>query len=215
MIKSIIFDFDGTILDTETASYRAWMSIYKRYGLRMSLKDWGRFVGTTNKEDNPYTFIKNNVADFALSENEVRSEMRQIASATIHYDQILPGVKELIFYAQNKNLKLGIATSSLRETVFHHLEKLNLQSVFDVVTTRDDVTTVKPDPELYLKTIEALKVNKNEVVAIEDSPNGALAAKRAGIICIVVPNQITKGLRFPEVDFIFESLEELDVSLLD
>ncbi|MEW9668397.1 HAD family hydrolase [Ammoniphilus sp. 3BR4] len=214
MIKAIIFDFDGTILDTETASYRAWMSLYERYGFTMGIEEWGKFIGTKNKEDNPYTFIKNNAPDFLWSEEETRFEVRKTVDSLMADKEILPGVKDLIAHAKKHNIKLGIASSSARETVLEHLRRLNLQMDFDVISTSDDVRKVKPDPELYLRTIAALKMKKNEVIAIEDSPNGAWSAVRAGIRCVVVPNQMTKNLQFPEVDCILESLADFDTRLL-
>jgi len=95
--------------------------------------------------------------------------------------------------------------------VNRNLDKFGLREHFDVVCTRDDVSTVKPDPALYLLALEKLDVGAGEAIAFEDSPNGILAAKRAGIFCIAVPNPLTERLSLDQADRRLKSLEEFDL----
>ena len=96
-------------------------------------------------------------------------------------------------------LKIGLATSSSRAWIDRHLDVIKLDSsVFDVICTSDDVKKVKPDPELYKQCLLKLDVEAYETIAFEDSPNGSLAAIRAGIPSVIVPNSVTENLIFHE-----------------
>jgi HAD superfamily hydrolase (TIGR01509 family) len=127
---------------------------------------------------------------------------------------ILPGVVSCISAAKDRGLKLAIASSSTRQWVTPNLVKFGLIDHFDVVCTRDFVAAIKPDPALYLLTLERLDVSAAEAIAFEDSPHGILAAKRAGLFCVAVPNQLTKGLPLDGADLRLNSLEEFDISRL-
>ena len=112
-------------------------------------------------------------------------------------------------------LKVGLASSSPHDWVDRYLAQLELTSWFDVVRCRDDVGDVgKPDPAVYLSAIDALGVEAQYGLALEDSPNGALAAKRAGLHCVVIPNQMTQGLIFGEVDHRLSSMTDMPLARL-
>ena len=92
--------------------------------------------------------------------------------------------------------------------------RLGLMEHFDAIKCANDVTNVKPDPELYLIALVALKVRASEAIALEDSPNGILAAKRAGLFCVAVPNPITVQLSLDHADLRLDSLAELPLEKL-
>jgi beta-phosphoglucomutase-like phosphatase (HAD superfamily) len=105
-----------------------------------------------------------------------------------------------------------VASSGTREWVEGHLAQRDLRRYFGVVRTSADVQRVKPDPELYLSALAALGVEPQHAVAIEDSHHGLLAAKRAGMKCVIAPNPITQGLDFSEADLVLQSLAEISLS---
>jgi putative hydrolase of the HAD superfamily len=121
---------------------------------------------------------------------------------------VRPGVLEVIAAAQRLGLRLGVASSSGREWVEGYLRLLGLRDHFEAIFTREDVVRVKPDPMLYTLTVNALGVQPEAAVAIEDSRNGMLAAKAAGLQCVVVPNEVTQQLYFPEADLQMKSLAD-------
>ena len=94
------------------------------------------------------------------------------------------------------------------------MERFDLRNVFEVIRCADDVTHTKPHPELYLSAASALGVSPSEAVAFEDSPNGALAANRAGVFCVVVPNPMTRHLSFETPDKTLSSLDEIPLASL-
>ena len=110
-----------------------------------------------------------------------------------------------------RDLKLAIASSSTQKWVTRNLRKFGLLDQFDAVCTRDYVAAVKPDPALYLLALERLGVTADEAIAFEDSPPGILAAKRAGLFCIAIPNQLTKDLLLDRADRRLSSLLEFDL----
>src|SRR5699024_6394485 len=98
-----------------------------------------------------------------------------------------PGVEDYLKAAKELNLKVGLASSSHYDWVSNHLKRLNLFDYFECIKTADDVEIVKPDPALYNEAAKCLGLDPNECLVFEDSANGALAAKRAGMSCVIVP----------------------------
>jgi HAD superfamily hydrolase (TIGR01509 family) len=129
-------------------------------------------------------------------------------------NNLLPGVVEHLDAAKASGFTVGVASSSTREWVSGHLARLGILDRFDCVRCRDDVTNVKPEPDLYLAVLECLGVGASDAIAIEDSPNGVLAAKRAGMRCVAIPNAITARLDLSQADLVLGSLAELTLAEL-
>ncbi len=108
--------------------------------------------------------------------------------------------------ARRLGLKIGLASSSSCRWVTGHLDRLELLPFFDAILARDDVQRTKPDPELYRKAVEALGVQPQEAVAFEDSHHGLVAARRAGLYCVAVPNDVTTSLRLDDADLQLTSM---------
>jgi len=124
---------------------------------------------------------------------------------------LLPGIASCVSSARTRGLKLAVASSSTHKWVTRNLERFDLLDQFDAVCTRDYVEAVKPDPALYLLALERLGVASAEAIAFEDSPNGILAAKRAGIFCVAIPNPLTRELSLDLADRRLASLEEFSL----
>jgi HAD superfamily hydrolase (TIGR01509 family) len=200
--KALIFDFDGLILDTESAQYHAWSEEYKTYGLALPLKKWVSCVGTDWNAFNPFKDLEEQATKlgkpFDMPSLKARKDAR--AAEIIHKLKPLPGVEALIRAARMAQCKLGVASSSKSVWVRGHLERMNLLDQFDAIKTADDVAKVKPAPDLYIACSEALGVAISETVALEDSPNGIKAAKAAGLYTIACPNAITRDLDLSAAD---------------
>jgi HAD superfamily hydrolase (TIGR01509 family) len=212
MIQALIFDFDGLILDTEWPDFRSWQETYQAYGCTLSRDEWSRWIGTLGLFD-PYARLDELVGR-PLERSEVRTLRRARFYALMENQQILPGVQTMIDAAQQNGLKLGIASSSPRSWVGGYLEPLGLASFFETMQCSDDVGTTKPDPAAYLAALQALGVTAQQAIALEDSPNGVLAAKRAGLYCVAVPNSMTRGLVFDQADLQVDSLADLSLDEL-
>jgi HAD superfamily hydrolase (TIGR01509 family) len=211
-IKALIFDFDGLILDTESPDYQSWQEIYQAYGGSLSFSEWARWIGTIGAFD-PYAYLEEQVGH-PIDRAAIRALRRARFAELVAGQPVLPGVREYIHRARSLGIKLGIASSSSREWILSHLGPLGLEAYFDSVSGSDDVERTKPDPGVYLAALSALEVKAHQAIALEDSPNGVLAAKRAGIYCVAVPNALTRQLLFDQADLQLASLADLPLEKL-
>ena len=106
------------------------------------------------------------------------------------------------------------ASSSSRNWVVGHLSQLGLLSYFDYIRCGDEVARKKPDPELYLAVLAALHIQAEQAIVLEDSPNGILAARRAGIFCVAVPNPLTSQLPLDHANLRLASLADMSLERL-
>jgi HAD superfamily hydrolase (TIGR01509 family) len=143
----------------------------------------------------------------ALNERRYAHEI-----ALIEAEELRPGIAEYLAAAREHGLKRAIVSSSNRAWVDMHLERLEEAAGWDAICTADrDPARAKPRPVLYLEALQLLGVAAEEAVAFEDSPNGVLAAKAAGIFCVAIPNEVTRELGLAEAgaDIVLDSLAEL------
>jgi HAD superfamily hydrolase (TIGR01509 family) len=196
MFKALIFDFDGLILDTETPEYEAWCDIYRDFGHELAASAWGQFVGGAGATDfNPVSHLETltgQKVDGAALEKRASAE----SLARIHRQPPLPGVVETLHEAKRLGLGLAIASSSPHWWVEGHLDRLGLKRHFEAFVCREDVPAgrTKPQPDLFLQALARLGLGPREALILEDSPNGVLAASRAGIPVVAIPNPMTARL---------------------
>lgn len=208
MLQAIVFDFDGTILDTETPDFQTWQEIFSRYGVELRLELWLQAVGGGTGEFAPHDHLES-LLGREIDREGLRRERRKRYMALIQAQPIMSGVLELIGAAERRGLRLAVASSSDREWVESHLKRLGLRERFAAVVTADDVERVKPDPALYRLAAQRLEVSPRRAVAIEDSYNGMIGAQRAGLRCVSVPNQITRVSDFSGADLFLDSIASM------
>ncbi len=214
-MKALIFDFDGLILDTETVIFQAWEEIYDSYGGKLFLSDWASCIGTSHHAFDVYTDLEKK-AGKPLPREEIKQRHQTRYQELLKDMKPRPGVLDYLVEARRKNLSLAVASSSHRDWVEGHLDRLRLREYFQVIRTADHVKKVKPDPELYLSALEALGARPEEGLAFEDSPNGIRAARAAGLFCVAVPNSVTIRLDLAHADERIESMSNLSLAeLLD
>jgi HAD superfamily hydrolase (TIGR01509 family) len=208
MVRAIIFDFDGLILETEGPDYHSWRELYEAHGCSLPLERWVGVIGTAEHGFDPYAELEAQLGR-PLDRTAIRARRRVRYAELVAREELLPGVLEWIEEARWLGLRLGVASSSSREWVSGHLHRLDLLTNVDALACREDVVRTKPDPALYLRVLDALGVCPVEVVAVEDSPNGVAAASAAGLFCVAVPNDLTRGLPLPGADLLLGSLEDM------
>ena len=215
MLKALIFDFDGLILDTETPEVLVWQSIYMDHGFELPLHEWEKTIGgygISNFDAAEHlALLSSGRLDPASSKVRYRKEVDTI----IHSSAILPGVVEMIEQAKQHGIKVAIGSSSPHSWVDTHAKRLGIFHYFDFITCQDDVPPgrTKPNPDIYLKSLERLQVQKNEAVVFEDSLNGVEASRRAGIFVVAVPNPLTSKMGVSG-DITVSSLSELTLQEL-
>lgn len=213
MIRALVFDFDGLILDTEGPIYLSWQELYASYGFPLPFEVWSTTIGSAEAEFDPARELQRLVGQ-ELDWGRIEAERQRRELALIAQQPLLPGVEQILQDARRLGLKMGVASSSSCQWVESHLRERDLREYFDVVRAADDVHLTKPDPELYLAVLRELGVHGTEAVALEDSPNGIRAAKAAGMHCVAVPNHLTRQLVLDEADLRLESLAEMPLEVL-
>jgi HAD superfamily hydrolase (TIGR01509 family) len=208
-IAALIFDFDGLIVDSESPGFQAWSEVYATHGCTLPLDTYSACIGTIGGFD-LHAFLEEQ-SGRPLDRGDLERTCHTRWLELMHGQPLLPGIAACVSSAKQRGLKLAIASSSTQKWVTHNLRKFGLLDQFDALCTSDYVTAVKPDPELYLLALDKLGVRADEAIAFEDSPNGILAAKRAGIYCIAIPNPLTKDLPLDLADRRLRSLEEFDL----
>ncbi|RZI52732.1 HAD family hydrolase [Aeribacillus pallidus] len=209
MIKAIIFDFDGLIIDTETPWFEAYKETLGYYNVDLPLEHYVKSVGSDNTV--LYEFFKQQLGESCNIE-EIDAKAESIYKEKMKAPQAREGVKDYLQEANDLGYKIAIASSSTREWVTHYLDELGVLNYFNTIITQDDVEKVKPAPDLYLKAVDALNISSNEALAFEDSLNGLQAALAAGLKCVIVPNPVTESLPFENYDLRLQSMAEKSLS---
>lgn len=213
MIKALIFDFDGLIIDTESAIYQSYQEIYAAHGCTLSLERWAQGIGTTDSDYDPYSDLEA-LLGCALDRQALDQEQRQREAELIKDLPVLPGVVDYLEDARRMGLKAGVASSSSCRWISEHLSRLGLLPYFDCLKGREDVPNSKPSPALFQEVLNDFDVKPGEAVVFEDSQNGILAAKRAGIFVVWVPNPLTRLLPMDGAGIQLNSLAELPLESL-
>jgi len=216
-LQGILLDFDGLILDTETAVFQAWQELYRSWGEQLEFGEWITLVGKSDQEIDPMDRLEAVVGP-GFNRDQARRQVAAREMELIEGRDPLPGVLDLLDAARLRGLPLAVASSSTRDWVLTHLTRLGLLDRFAAVSCSDDVPRAKPDPALYRLSLEKLGLTPEKAVVFEDSPPGVLAAKRAGLYCVAVPNGITRRMEFHDngggPDWVLNSLEEFPLEYI-
>jgi HAD superfamily hydrolase (TIGR01509 family) len=213
VIRALLLDFDGLLYDTESSAYGAWEQLYAEHGVHLSLRTWvgeviGRPPGASGFD--PLAELERLTGqpfdrDAVLAERDARR-------AVMLPHHLMPGAEALLAGARDAGLETAIVTSNSLVNVQAHLARAGSTHRFDAIICADgDPIRGKPAPTLYLEALERLGLDAGEAIALEDSPNGIAAAHGAGLYCIAVPSEITRGAPgLQDADRTVGSLAELD-----
>ncbi len=204
-IRALIFDFDGLILDTETADHQAWQEVYQDHGTQLPLNRWLECVGASDTSFDPYDQLERQLGEL-VDRERIRQTQHARVQEILDERSTLPGVKEFISNAQQRRMSLAVASSSPRAWVEEHLSRLGLLAQFDLIRCPGAGDCAGPSPQLYLSVVADLGVDPARAIAVADSPPGIMAAKGAGLYCISVPNALTRSLSMDAADLALLSL---------
>ena len=208
-VRAFLFDFDGLLLDTETASRAGWQWLYREQGHELPLDKWALMVGTVNGWD-PWAHLEELVGE--PLDRETLNERRYAHELSLlETEELRPGILDYLAAAERHGLKRAIVSSASRAWIDMHLERLERAVGWDTIVTADhDAERAKPRPTLYLEALAELGVDADEAIAFEDSPNGAKAARAAGIYVVGIPSAVTRDLGLADAaDTVVDSLAEL------
>ena len=202
-LQSLIFDFDGLIVDTEKPGFDSWNEIYSDFGQRLTLDDWRGATGYVGGFD-PGVHLETLLGRKLDWQNLAPRRDARNWELTLKQG-VLPGIRELMLAAANADIPLGVASNSGFGWVNDGFERLGLRNFVRAIVTRDMVLNPKPAPDVYLKTAETLQVSPAFSVALEDSEPGCRAAKAAGMRAVVIPNQFSERQDLSVADLIVPS----------
>jgi HAD superfamily hydrolase (TIGR01509 family) len=213
-IRGLLFDFDGLLIDTETPSRLAYEELYREHGHELPLDKWATLVGTIGAAFDPDNHLEQLVGR-PLDREQMASRLRAREHELCDLEDLRPGIEDYVAEAERRGLATAIVSSSTREWIARHLERLGRADGWDAIVAADgDSERAKPHPTLYLEALDALGLEPGEAIAFEDSLNGVRAAKAAGLFCVAVPNPITETFALEEADLLLRSFEELPLEEL-
>jgi HAD superfamily hydrolase (TIGR01509 family) len=206
---SVIFDMDGTLLDTQRIGIPAW-----DYGGRLQgIENLGEHVfnvfGMNANGSSDYLRTHFPTLDVELFKRHAREFIER--NGTVEFKK---GAKEILAFLKEQNVKIALASGTSRPSVEHHLKAVNAEHFFDATVCGTEVQKGKPEPDVFLKAAKLIGANPADCFVFEDSENGVKAAKKAGMKVIGIPDVVpfkdeTKQLLFAEHKDFFESIELL------
>jgi len=215
MAKTILFDYNGVIADDEYLHEKAFRKVLESYGINLTHELYRRYcMGKTDLDG--FISLKNtfeNQLGNETTDELIRKKKGFYIKAAEEEDVLYEGVWDTI-YALNQDFELAIVTSSSADEMYTVLEKNGLERLFTKITTADETTQGKPDPEPYLNTLKFLDTSHEEAVVVEDSKTGVESAKRAGLPCIAVL-QTTPKDRLAKADLIINDVTKLNKELVE
>lgn len=189
MIKTIVFDMDGTLIDSEALIMKAWQILAAQDGIADIEETLIRCIGVTSAETEAI-FYQVYGNDFPYQKYRTQGSKLYRAEIEKNGLPVKPGVYELFDFLKKNDFRIGLASSTREQIVRSEMESIGLLDFFEVIVCGDMVTHSKPHPEIYLKSCELLNVPPCDCYAVEDSPNGIRSAYRAGMKPLMVPDLV-------------------------
>lgn len=215
MIKAVLFDFDGVLVDSAEINFEAKRRLFLPFGLELSEQEFKEiWVSPSNeKKTGIGYFVK--LHGLNVDVQLLREKQKPIfVSLYREKAELMSGALSFLKALKAEQIPVAIVSSNYRYNIDAVLQKFSLQRCFDAIISTEDCSKSKPHPEPYLKAIQKLGVKAENVLAFEDSSRGLQSAKRAGCKCIAMPNHFTEQEDFSKADLVVKSLTEIDISIL-
>ena len=211
MIPALIFDLDGLLADTEWLHCRAYQAALLEHGVELKDADYAEHWVRFGKGIADWLGLRSLALDpHALRLRKAEHYLSLVASSL----RPMEGALELLETFHGRT-KFALASSSYRDAIDGVLTGLGIEHYFEIIVSGLDVEQVKPAPDIFLKAASDLGVEPSECVVLEDAEKGVMAAHRAGMRCIAVPNQYTRHHDFSKATRVCSSLKEITPEFLE
>lgn len=206
--SAVLFDFDGVLVDTEWAIYQAWLRLFRQNGHDLPLAVYTRCIGSDFATWSPKSHLED-LTGTAFDWHDLDARRQDEITAALANEGAMPGAVPLLESLSEAGIPLAVVSSSSHRWVDGWLDRLGLAHHFRTTVCRGDAPAIKPAPDLFLSASERLGVAPARCLVIEDSLNGLIAAKAAGMAVWAVPNRVTSGLDFSAADRVLNDLTEI------
>jgi len=211
MLKAVILDFDGVIVDSEGTTISLFTELLnKNLALDLTEEDFAKYAGLRFEDRIRKIAIEKEIN---VNETEIEKIMAEgrfkYFTEKLEHVKAFKGTKKLLDELKTKKIKLGVGTNGSRKTVMKILIKLGLIDYFTCIITGDDVKRLKPKPDIFLECAKGLDVNPDSCIVIEDSKAGVMAAKKAGMKVVAVTTT-TNEERLKEADLTVKTINDLN-----
>lgn len=207
MIKAIIFDMDGLMIDSEPSHLLASNKVFQNFNVQLSEEENSRYIGLPDIDMAKDIVVR---YSFPISPQELvkrkQAEFRSILDKGI---SVLPGLMQLLEGLKKKKFKIGIASSSVLVEIKAAIKGLKIEKYFGTYASAEEVKKGKPSPDVYLLAAKRLKIDPKDCLVLEDAPSGVKAGKAAGMTVFAIPSQYTKGKDFSQADKVLQNLTEV------
>ena len=212
LIRAVIFDLDGVIVESENAHIEAEKQTFLKYGVRISSEELHKYTGTTAK-----VMFTELIRKYRLNTTfeEISGQKEDTLFRLLKEDaEPTKGITALLRELKSKRIKLAIGSSSTKKQIKYVLNKLEIAHIFNCVVGAEDIVNSKPDPEIFLKAAAELNANPSECLVVEDSKLGVEAAKRAHMKCVGYRNPNSGNQDLSRADIITDDFSRLDIEAL-
>ena len=209
IVKGMIFDMDGTVVDTIQNDYKAWKKVFKEHDVDFSYDDFVMLSGVKGTElvKKRLNLPEEELVAFVRRKNEYFFSISEEEGLNL-----MPHVSKLLSYIKTASYKTALATGGNSEKVSFILKHVNLEGYFDEIVTSDDLEKGKPDPEIFLMAAQKLGIEASEALVWEDAPLGVQAAKNGTFKCVAITTSQKGGRKGLEIaDKLIDSFEGVNV----
>ncbi len=213
MLQAVIFDFDGTLVDTETAEFEARKAVLAKYDVPLSMEDWQHNIGLATNDFDPFQALVEKLGD-DFNRTALNAQVSYAANNFVRKQPLLPGVTEIIDALIAADITIAVASNSPHSWVDNWLAFHGLLPKMATVVCRDDVEFGKPAPDIYNVVTARLGYAPETMISIEDSHTGVASAKAAGLQSIAVPLPFITGHDYSAADLHITSIADLTLEAL-